>query len=86
MPLDPGRWPETLPDGQFWAAQLRTAAQAWAEEARRLRVAVRAPTFSGPCAHALWACADLVAAEIDRLAAQIDGAAGQRPSAPGHPS
>lgn len=75
MALDPGRWPEMPPDEQYWAAQLRGAAQTWSEEGRRLRSMVHTPALSGPCARALWACADRLAAEIDLVAGQLAAAA-----------
>jgi hypothetical protein len=76
MPLDPGRWPEMSPDRLLWPAQLRTSSLAWLEEARRLRSTVRSPALSGPCARALWSCADEVAAEIEAVARELEPPAG----------
>jgi hypothetical protein len=71
VPLDRGRWPEALVDQRLWAARLRTASESWAEEAGRLRRVVRAPVLSGPCAQALVASGDGLAAEIATLAAEL---------------
>jgi hypothetical protein len=70
-PLDRGRWPEALSDQRLWAARLRAGSESWAEEARRLRQIVRAPVLSGPCAQALGASGDGLAAEMSTLAAEL---------------
>jgi hypothetical protein len=72
-PADPraGASPGSAVDCARWAGVLAAVAAAWQAEAERLAAVVRDPVVTGPCAAALVACGDVVAAEIHSLATDL---------------